>query len=188
MKSRQTTLCLILASIYFILTVPFFAKNSNAAAVDTSPTTTPVYVQYDLAFPGVLPDHPLNKLKVARDKLRVFLTRDINKRVRYYLLLADKGILAAAMLVDKGNIDLAGHTALKAEHNMTMITTYLNWLKLKTDPELIPTLKTASLKHQEVLLSLIQRIPQDKQQPFQNVLEFSKRNLQTIEQFETEVQ
>lgn len=105
---------------------------------------------------------------------------DTNKKVAFYLRQADKGILAAAMLVDEGKIDLAGQTALKAEHNMTVLTTYLPWVNLKNDPALLPKLKKASGKHQEVLLSLVPRVPKKIRDILLTVVEFSKRNEKMI--------
>lgn len=142
-----------------------------------------MYIQYDLAYPGILPDHPLIKLKVLRDKLIPFFIQDTNKKIVFYLRQADKGILAAAMLIDKGKIDLAGQTALKAEHNMTIITTYLPWVDLKKDPALLPNLKKASDKHQEVLLSLVPRVPKKIQDVLLTVVEFSRKNEKQIEEF-----
>ena len=145
-------------------------------------------VEYDLAYPGILPDHFLYKLKVLRDKATVFLINDPRKKADYYLLQADKGILATAMLIDQNKIDLAQETVLKAEHNYTLLTYELKKIPKKPDAKYFQKLKTASLKHQEVLNSLIKRIPEDKQKVFTQVLEFSKRNLTTVELYQRERQ
>lgn len=178
---------LVIAVLAWVLLTPSFtiAVDLNQST-DASPSATMSFIQYDLAFPGILPDHPFYKLKVLRDKVVAFFTRDANKKALLYLKLADKGILASAMLVDKGNIDLSAETALKAEHNMTLITTYLPWTSRQKDPSLLTTLKLASTKHQEVLKSLVARVPPEKQQTYQTVLEFSSRNLETIQRFESE--
>lgn len=175
----------------FVILFLFFAPLSWHSPVfgsSASPSATVSFVQYDLAFPGILPDNTFYKLKVLRDKVTSFFIRDANSKVLFYLKLADKGILASAMLVDKGKIDLSTETALKAEHNMTLITTFLPWIDRKKDPTIVSKLKTASLKHQEVLRSLIERVPPEKQQTYRTVLEFSERNLRAIEQFESEAQ
>src|SRR3989344_2381375 len=145
-------------------------------------------VEYDLAYPGILPDHFLYKLKVLRDKLTVILINDPRKKADYYLLQADKGILATAMLIDQNKIDLAQETVLKAEHNFTLLTYELKKIPKKPDAKYFQKLKTASLKHQEVLNSLLKRIPEDKQKVFNQVLEFSKRNLTTVELYQRERQ
>lgn len=143
-------------------------------------------VQYDLAFPGMLPDHQLYKLKVLRDKVRVMFTKDPQTRIRLHLLHADKGILATAILLEKGNVTLANQTALKAEHQITLLINYLPLAGFRKDSELLTKLKTASLKHQEVLGVLINRLPADSQETLKTVHGFSVRNLQSIEQFEKE--
>lgn len=141
-------------------------------------------IKYDLAYPGILPDNPLYKLKVLRSKIIEFLINDPSKKIGLYLLQADKGILATAILVDKNKINLAGDTALKAENNMTLLTYELYKLKQKPGSDFIQKLKTASLKHQEVLSSLINRLHKSEQSTLITVLNFSKTNLQTIERFE----
>ncbi|MFH0864243.1 MAG: DUF5667 domain-containing protein [Candidatus Gottesmanbacteria bacterium] len=142
-------------------------------------------INYTLAYPGMLPDNPLYKLKVLRDKLSIMFINNPLKKVEFYLLQVDKGILASAMLVDKNNIELAGQTALKAENNYTLLTQELNRLNKKPDANFLTKLKTASRKHQEVLESIIQRLPANQQEDFKNVLYFSKSNLMTVEKFET---
>lgn len=142
--------------------------------------TVSAIIKYDLAFPGILPDHPLYKLKVLRDKISATLINNPRKKIEFYLLQTDKGILASAILVDKGKIDLAAQTALKAEHNYTLITNELYRLPTRPEVEFFKKLNASSLKHQEVLLSLVKRIPKDKQKTFLNVIDFSKRNWQSV--------
>lgn len=185
--------------LFFIL-VCFFVFSTSAQAKEyaetstgsqeivspLSPTPTPTTINYDLAFPGMLPDSPLYKLKVLRDKIIAASIFNPLKKIDFYILQTDKGILAAAMLIDKNKIDLAQETALKAENNFTLISTQLYMLPKKPNNDFFKRLETAGLKHQEVLRSIIARVPQDKQKTFENVIEFSKRNLQTIEEYRTE--
>lgn len=161
--------------IFSLLLGSLFAKNSALAQEQN------VIIQYDLLFPGILPDSPFYKLKVLRNKLSMFFISDPLKRVDYYLLQADKGILATAMLIDKNKVKLAEETALKAENNMTLITFELKRVSEKPSNELFNKLKTASKKHQEVLGTLINRVPSENKKIFTTVLNFSKTNLQTIE-------
>lgn len=146
-------------------------------------STRTAIIKYNLAYPGILPDHPLYKLKVLRDKITVVIISDTRKKLEFYLLQADKGILATAMLVDKKKIDLAIETALKAEHNYTFITQEIYRLPRKPEEDFFNKLHTAALKHQEVLTSLAKRVPKDKQKKFVLVADFSKRNWQSIEKY-----
>lgn len=178
---------------YFVIVLLFFSTSffltGYAQDADTATESAKVkIVEYDLAYPGILPDHFLYKLKVLRDKATVFLISDTRKKADYYLLQTDKGILATAMLIDQNKIDLAQETALKSEHNYTLLTYELKKIKDKPDDKYFQKLKKAALKHQEVLKSLIKRVPQDKQSVFNQVLEFSERNLNTVEQYQRERQ
>lgn len=166
----------------FIATV-FFVGNANAQEVTPESTPTPTIIQYDLAFPGILPDNFLYKLKVFRDKMQLIMISNPKERINFLLRLADKGMLASAMLVDKQAWKLAKETALKAEHNMTLLTPEMYNLEEPIDQELIEKLQTASLKHQEVLVTLRERVPADDQIVFSQIIDFSKRNQAEIEKY-----
>lgn len=176
-------------NLFFLLLIIYFAN--LASAQELTPTLTPStqatqspIIKYDLAYPGILPDHPLYKLKVLRDKISVALINNPQKRIEFYLLKTDKGILATAMLVDKNKIKLAEETALKAENNYTLLTNELYNLPKKPDFKFFKKLKDASLKHQEVLNSLLKRVPQNERKTFETVLYFSKKNWQTVEEYQ----
>lgn len=158
------------------------SMSNNQATL--SPTPTPTIVRYDLAFPGILPDNPLYKLKVLRDKISEALISDPKKKIEFYLLQADKGILASAILIDKHKIDLAAQTALKAEHNYTLITQELYSLQKKPAQAFFDKLEKAALKHQEILSSLGMRVTEDKRKIFFTVADFSKRNWQTVKMYQ----
>lgn len=167
-----------LASLLLIFSL-FFGISSakNAAFAQEQNSIT----EYDLPFPGILPDNPFYKLKVLRDKLSVFFISDPLKRTDYYLLQADKGILATAMLIDKNKVKLAEETALKAENNVTLLTFELKRVSERPSNELFAKLETASKKHREVLATLINRVPSESKKVFTTVINFSKTNSQTIE-------
>lgn len=183
----------IIFIFFSLLLTLFIFTNDRIYAQELTPTTTPsptpAIIKYNLAYPGILPNHPLYKLKVLRDKISNTLINDPDKKVNFYLLQTDKGILAAAMLIDINKIDLAEETALKAEHNFTQISRMIesyyfrdqkNSSKTKAK-DLITRLKTASSKHQEVLTSILKRVPKNNQKAFENVIYFSKSNMKTIE-------
>ncbi len=174
---------LILSIILFSIAL-FVVPTAHAQEKDMGAATSPVYVKYDLAFPGMLPDNPFYKIKVLRDRLAADFITDPIQKIEFYLRQTDKGILAAAMLVDKNNIVLAHETALKAEHNNTLLTYELYRLTDKQDEAFFTKLKTAAAKHQEVLGVLMSRVGEADRQVFAQVIEFSKRNVQTIEEYQ----
>lgn len=174
--------------LLLVLFVIFGASNVQAQGIAPAPIIpTPTFVKYDLAFPGMLPDNKFYKLKVLRDKISLALISDPQSKIELLLRLTDKGILAAAMLVDKGEIDLAQETALKAENNYTLIPQVLFHFLKQPNQAFFDKLKTASLKHQEVLESIVKRVPVQKQLVFQQVIEFSKRNYQQLEKERTDM-
>lgn len=170
---------LVIASILCIFLFP-------ASIAEADESVAPVSVKYDLAYPGILPDSPLYKIKVLRDKISAGLINDPLKKIDFYLLQTDKGILATAMLVDNNKIKLAEETALKAENNYTLLIQQFGKLYKKPNAAFFQKLRTSSLKHQEVLLSLIKRVPKDKQSVFETVLEFSKRNLNQVDRYQNQ--
>lgn len=178
-----TKVFLVLSLFVFIA---FIAVSSSSAQeiLPAQTGTLPAYVDYELAFPGVLPDHPLYKIKVLRDKIMAFITADPKKLSDFYLLQTDKGILAAAMLVDKNNLPLAQSTALKAEHNFTLLTQQLFRMAEKPDAAYYQKLKTAAAKHQEVLASLAKRTSGDVAKTFTTIIDFSKQNVKTITDYQ----
>lgn len=168
-----------------ILMFSLVGSNTLAQENPTQETSTKsAIIEYDLAFPGILPDNPIYKLKVLRDKLSIMFISDPYKRTQFYLLQADKGILATAMLIDKNKIALANETALKAENNITLLSNELYRFTQKPEPAFFDKLRTASLKHQEILSSLIERLPENERKTLKDVLYFSKSNLRTIEKFQ----
>lgn len=169
---------MIISTLLFTLSTPVYAQE----VIGTTSATIP----YDLAFPGILPDNPLYKLKVLRNKIQLALMSNSQQKITFLLKEADKGISAAAILVDKHNYPLAAQTALKAEHNMTIISQVLLEFNVRNASDLMNQIKTASRKHQEVLKWLAARSPEKEQQIFAMVFEFSERNLRAIEGYEAQ--
>lgn len=181
MFNRFATFYLILSLFIFIFVI---SPNKIFAQENESPSSPSAIISYDLPYPGILPDSPFYKLKLLRDKIMVQLINSPEEKIRFYLRLADKGILASAILVDKHNISLAQSTALKAENYVTILSRELYASPLEPSKELINTIKTASLKHQEVLTSLLPRVSEEEKKTFETVIDFSKRNLQTIQDYQ----
>lgn len=120
--------------LVFIFSIFYFSSllvsDAKAQSISQNSSPTPqasVSADYNLPYPGILPDHPLYKLKVLRDKVTTFLIRDPIKKAEYHLLLADKRIYMSRLLVDKGKIALAKETALKGENEYTLhLTIYFS--------------------------------------------------------------
>lgn len=72
-------------------------------------------VVYELPYPGILPDNPLYFVKIVRDRIIEFLTRDNIKKAQLYLLFSDKRAASALVLVQNGKNSLAITTLSKGE-------------------------------------------------------------------------
>lgn len=163
-----TTLYILLLNTVSAAT-PLIVSNTQKRASD-----------YQLAYPGLLPDNPLYVLKVLRDKIIAFLITDPQKKTDYFLLQADKLIASVPELVDKKEIDLAKTTALKGENNMTELTFVYKNYGTKPDASMYETLMKASLKHQEVLSIVMKKVSSQDAKTFLQVINFSKTNQQEI--------
>lgn len=154
----------------------------SSAAEDKADTKEMVKVeQYTLPYPGILPDNPLYKLKVLRDRINVSLINDPVKKADFYLHQADKQMAMIPLLLDKQQYVLASQTAYKAEHNVTELTFVYKKIGSKPNKEMYEKIEKATRKHQEILLAGMKKAPEENKKDFQQVINFSKTNWSEIQ-------
>ncbi|MBI3366077.1 hypothetical protein HY041_00415 [Candidatus Roizmanbacteria bacterium] len=135
-----------------------FAQELSIKETTITPTAVSKKVDYQLPYPGLLPDNPLYFTKVLRDAIVDFLISDPLKKADFYLLQADKRLNAGAYLlkVKKDKKTLAESTISKGEN-------YFEKALVKTTDakrqgmdikDISSRLWTSSKKHQEVLKEL----------------------------------
>lgn len=163
-----------------VIFVFVFSTQTFAQTPVVSPQQTPKSVNYQLAFPGILPDNPLYFLKRLWVKFQENHMSDGQEKVKFLLLQADKMILASSMLQEKHEYDLAKDTALKGEGNFTDIVNLYKRIKVKPDGKMFKKLRLANTKHQEVLTIMIQRARQEDKKIFEDVLYFSQQNIKEL--------
>lgn len=119
--------------------------------------TPPAQIQYDLPYPGLLPDHPLYFLKVFRDRLVGLLINDQIKKAEFNLLQSDKKLFAARMLFDANKDELGFETLSKSNNYMHNAISSANRAKeLGRDPsEVAQKIQTSIAKHDEIINELI---------------------------------
>lgn len=166
---------LFFAFLFVFLEHPSFAQSPT---ISLAPTPAPV--NYSLPYPGMLPDHPLYKLKVLRDKITIILTRDPIKKGQHHLLLADKRIQMAKILIDKGKVELAKETALKGENEYTLLIFLFKDEVKKPNKDFYNRLEKASLKHQEILKQIVKKVDKKDKKDFETVIYFSQKNLDEL--------
>ena len=108
-KRLQTPILLIL----LLLIIPPFIYLFNYA----QPVSLNIdnKANYELPFPGLLPDHPLYLLKAGRDRALIFVTRDYDSKARLQLELSDKRVRAGELLVDEKNMHWPSTHTLKVK-------------------------------------------------------------------------
>lgn len=132
---------------------------STSFAEEISPTPVP-QVNYELPYPGLLPDSPLYFLRMTRDKVISFLISDPLKKSEFNLLQADKRLNAGIYLFNKGKIALALSTISKAENYFEQALTKMGEAKIqgKSINEIEEKLRNALKKHKQELEYITQKV------------------------------
>lgn len=173
---------LIFFIIVLIPAMVYFVMESSGASIITPQEK----VVYDLPYPGILPDHPLYFLKIARDRITEFLTRDNVKKTQLYLLNSDKRVAMAMILAKKGKSETAISTFSKGEKYFAKIPDLLKQIKQQGSQSpsgFVETLKLSNAKHAELIGELIKTLPEGSQDQLNQLLKLNsdiKRELETL--------
>lgn len=167
-------LAIFLTAAFLLLTVPSlsFAADSTTdetemvtpvttITLSTTPaaTATPSmkHVEYDLPYPGLLPDNPLYNIKALRDKIIEILISDPAKKGEFYLLSSDKRFNTGYMLVLKGKNDLGTLYISKSNNYMNMAITQ-STLAGAAGKQDLQKMKIAIKKHEELTTDLLGKV------------------------------
>lgn len=131
-------------------------------------------VDYYLVYPGILPDHPLYKIKMIRDRIWLWLTTDVLDKSELLLLYADKRLGAGKVLVEGNKVDLGIATLWKGEKYLeravdAILAAKEKGLGVNTIAEKI---KNSSLKHEEVLLGLKEKVNGEGKTALGEIIEY----------------
>ncbi|MEK7587591.1 MAG: hypothetical protein AAB457_02125 [Patescibacteria group bacterium] len=145
---------------------------------------TPSVMAYQFPWPGILPDHPLYKLKVLRNKIIAKIIYSPVKRVEFDLLMADKTLYASKLLLDKGQGDLAKETALKGENYFSILVT--DYARAKGKNQVIPGQLRARIvrayeAHQQLIDYLGQKAPEADKKTYRDIDFFSDENYRVLQ-------
>lgn len=143
-----------------------------------TPTPTPK-INYYLPYPGILPDHPLYKIKMLRDQVWLLLTSDPAKKAELLLLFADKRIGAGEVLIRGNKVSLGISTLIKGEKYFERAMAEVNKAKEKgvKVENVSAKLKSAPLKYEEVLTNLKESVSPEGRPALEDLLKLI-RNLQ----------
>jgi len=116
-------------------------------------------INYELPYPGMLPDNPLYILKVIRDGIVKFLINDSLKKAQFSLLVAEKRMYAGKLLVAKNKDQLAVTSISKSNNYLDEALVAILMVK-KQNPKspdvklFLQQFKSATLKHLEITKDL----------------------------------
>lgn len=165
-KSLFISFTLLLLAIF---TFPLFYSNYSQDAVSTDQK-----VVYDLPYPGILPDNPLYFVKAMRDRTQEIFTRDNNQKAQLYLLLSDKRVSMAQILLKKGKRQLAINTLSKGEKYALKIPDLLAATKkqgAKTPDDIFSKFKQSNDKHKEVIEAFMKEAPRGEIEALEIILQ-----------------
>lgn len=185
MNFKQIALSIVtfFLSIYILLATAYAQEikttvtpaNSSAGTV---PVTSPTPVDYQLPYPGMLPDNPLYFLKVFRDNLTAFfLSKPIDK-ANFELMQSDKNVQASYLLVtqQQGKTLLAFQTFSQAQDDFDQAILQAQSAKKQgySTKDLVNNLSNANQKHEQILEAIAQTTHQESSETVQKEQERAK--------------
>ncbi|MFQ5451980.1 MAG: DUF5667 domain-containing protein [Candidatus Paceibacterota bacterium] len=165
-----------LTFIVFLTSIPIYAQDE--VKIESKD------VQYELPYPGILPDNPLYFLKSMRDRLWIFFTRDNNKKAELLLHISDKKTRMAILLSQKGKWDLATDTTQEAEEQFLELVESLERARnqgASSPGEFILEVKLSNEKHAEVTEDLLTNVPQGDRLRVEGIMKLNKKVKQELD-------
>lgn len=158
---------------------PIFAVVTLKAQVSPPAVPTislPPKIDYILVYPGILPDSPLYKIKAIRDRIWLWLETDSIKKSELLLLYSDKRVGAGKVLIEGNKVDLGITTFWKGEKYLESAVKEVKSAKSKNlSAGLIAgKVKLASLKHEEILLEIKEKVTPEGRAGIEEILKYLK--------------
>src|SRR3989344_9305688 len=165
---KKLLFILIIFFIFLFSAATSFAQETSKENTSVSTPSSVKPIDYALPYPGLLPDSPLYVLKAIRDRIVEILISDPIKKANFELLAADKRLNEGVSLFNKGEKKyVLGETAIsKSENYFEKGITEVERAK-RQGMDTISTSQRfhlASLKHREIIKSLINRSSGDIKQ------------------------
>lgn len=154
-----------------------------ASQITPSPTVAAEVkkIDYFLVYPGILPDHFLYPIKMIRDRIWLWLTTESLSRAEVLLLFADKRLGAGRALIEGNKVELGVTTITKAEKYLERAVNEAFVAEGGEEKRFfMEKLGKASLKHQEILLELKDRLGAENGQRLNSTIELNNRLVRRI--------
>ncbi|MBI4226482.1 hypothetical protein HY612_05210 [Candidatus Roizmanbacteria bacterium] len=163
---------------FFLIPPAFYFLNSQPDSFNQDG------VEYNLPYPGILPDHPLFFIKKIRDKILEWTTRDSLKKADLYLLFSDKRIAMAMVLAKNGKDKHAVTAFMQGEQYFSKIPPLVETSKkqgVTASSDFIQRLKLSSAKHKEVGKMFLRDLPQGQSESVNRTLDLNQQIKKRIE-------
>ena len=139
---------------------------------------------YELPHPGLLPDHPLYILKVARDRIVLWTARDPIRKIEIKHHLADKRLAMGKELIASGKVALGSSVISKGEKYLYEAINDLEGMTtgqtMLSDMSLIDRIIDASSNHRAIIEELYGAIPDNQRESLGLSLQLSIENENAI--------
>lgn len=170
----------ILACAIFSISI-YKGVNSRYAfspqVLSTTSTPNDITIEYYMVYPGkIKPDSPLWFAKALRDKVQHTLTFNHMTQARLSLICADKRLLMAQELFEKGKPDLGMSTLVKGEKYLSMAVEHAKESKsMDKSLDFFEKAALASLKHREIIEeNILPKTPDDLKPEVVKTEDYSK--------------
>jgi hypothetical protein len=143
-----------------------YAQVASSSSSQTSPT-----IDYQLPYPGLLPDNPLYFLKMFRDNLTSFFLSKPLDKAQFELMQSDKNIEASYLLVTQqaGKTNLALNTFSQGQDEFANAIDQTIAAKKQgySITEMSKKLDLSNQKHEQILHLIEQQTGRSSSQTFQ---------------------
>lgn len=177
MKIRVAGLVFALILFFSVASLSFAKDLIPSSSPSATPTPKVEKVNYELPYPGLLPDNPLYMLKAARDRVIQFLISDPVKKAEFNLLSSDKRTNTGYYLINKNKDEMGVLYISKGNNYMHMAIQDAknSGEKGKT---LMDKIKPSIKKHEEVIKSVLSKVDKTNRTKLNN-------ELKRLREFET---
>ncbi len=163
-----------LSGITFIFAVYLTLATAAYAQVASSSSQTVTQIDYQLAYPGMLPDNPLYFLKVFRDQLTSFFLSKPLDRAQFDLLQSDKNVEASYLLMTQqvGKNELAITTLSQGQNDFSSAIDQIAAAKKQgySILEMSKKLDLSNQKHMQIIKEIERQVGSQQAKELQNEL------------------
>ena len=153
--------------LFAFLSRDVFAQTESPTASSSPTPVVSQTVDYELPYPGMLPDNPLYNLKALRDRVIEFLISTPSKKSEFYLLASDKRVNTGYYLILKGKDDMGVLYISKSNNYMSMAIPQAEQAGTH-GKETLQKIKTSIKKHQEVIKTAQKDVDQKNKTKLEN--------------------